>query len=173
MTDDLIHKGFSLQEVSTNDLNAYIDIKRTCCKKYVDEYNGGWLEDIQMIIITDNFHKMKKCTCFQKILLYDTIVGFFTFNEQSDRIGEISLQLTQAAQGKGIESFYLSQITSLSKAADKPVFLHLYKSDPVHERYKEFGFKIYDQSRTHYLISYNQNAANKERLFDHTAVPII
>ncbi|GLC80896.1 hypothetical protein [Lacrimispora brassicae] len=160
LTGDLINKGFSLQAVNTNDLEEYINIKRTCLKKYIDEYNGSWIEDIQIIINTDNFHKMQTCTCFQKIRLYDTVVGFFTFNEQADRISEISLHLTGLAKYKGIESFYLSHITSLSKEKDKPIFLIVYKSDSVQELYKEFGFKVYDQSRSHYLMSFNQNDTN-------------
>lgn len=160
LTDDLIRKGFDLQDVDENDLEKYINIKRSCCKKYVDEYNGGWIEDIQIIINTDNFHKMQKCTCFQKVLLNHGTAGFFTFDEQADKFGSVSLQLMESARYKGIEVFYLSHITSLSKAADKPVFLNLYKSDPVQDICKQFGFKIHDQSRTHYIMSFNQNNTN-------------
>ena len=159
LTDDLINRGFSLHDVNENDLERYINIRRACYKKYVDKYNDGWIEDIQVIIGTDNFHKMQKCTCFQKVLLNNRIVGFFTFNEQADRFGSISIQLIKSARYKGIEAFYLRHITSLSREADKPIFLNLYKSDPVQNLYKQFGFIIYDQSRTHHLMSFNQNGA--------------
>lgn len=160
LTDDLINNGFSLQDAGKDDLERYIDIKRACCKKYVDEYNGGWIEDIQVIINTDSFYRMQKYTCFQKILLHDKVVGFFAYNEHADRISEISLQLIEDVRNKGIESFYLSHITSLSKDTDKPIFFNTYKSDPIQEIYKKFGFKIYDQSRTHFLMSFNQNDVN-------------
>ncbi len=103
---------------------------------------------------------MQKYTCFQKILLHDKVVGFFAYNEHADRISEISLQLIEDVRNKGIESFYLSHITSLSKDTDKPIFFNTYKSDPIQEIYKKFGFKIYDQSRTHFLMSFNQNDVN-------------
>ena len=160
LSEDLIAKGFSLQDADENDLKKYIDIKRTCHKKYVDEYNGGWIEDIQIIINTDSFHRMLKYSCFQKILLYNTTVGFLAFNELPDKISEISLQLTESARQKGIESFYLRHITILSKQVNKPIFLNVYKSDPVQELYKQFGFKIYDQSRAQYLMSFNQHNSN-------------
>lgn len=168
LTHDLINKGFSLQQVNTNDLEQYINIKRACTKKYVDEYNGGWIEDIQIIINTERFHKMKNMTCFQKILLRDTTVGFFTFQEQLDKIGEISLQLIQSAKHKGMEAFYLKHITSLSLETGKPIFLYMYKSDPANDLFKEFGFKIYDQSRTHYFLSFLPKDTDEE---NHTYNP--
>ncbi len=103
---------------------------------------------------------MLKYSCFQKILLYGTTVGFFAYNEQPDKIGEISLLLTESARQKGIEAFYLGQITALSIQVNKPIFLYVYKTDPVQDLYKQFGFKIYDQSRTHYLMSFNQDHTN-------------
>ncbi len=159
LSDGLINNGFSLQDVNENDLESYINIRRDCLKKYVDDYNGGWMEEIQVIIGTDNFHKMQTYTCFQKVLQNHRIVGFFTFAEQADRFGSIALQLMKSVRHMGLEAFYISCITSLSREADKPVFLHLYKSDPIQGLYKQFGFIIYDQSRTHYLMSFNQNAA--------------
>jgi GNAT superfamily N-acetyltransferase len=160
LSEDLIGKGFSMQNVDKQDVEKYIDIKRICHKKYVDEYNDGWIEDIQTIINTDSFHRMLKYSCFQKILLYGTAVGFFAYNEQPDKIGEISLLLTESARKKGIEAFYLGHITALSGQVSKPIFLYVYKTDPVQDLYKQFGFKIYDQSRTHYLMSFNQDHTN-------------
>ncbi|MBW4843980.1 MAG: hypothetical protein KZY87_00140 [Lachnospiraceae bacterium] len=160
LSEDLNGKGFSLQNVDIKDLEKYIDIKRICHKKYVDEYNDGWIEDIQIIISTNSFHRMLKYSCFQKILLYGNTVGFFAFHEQPDKIGEISLLLTESVQQKGIEAFYLRHITTLSRQVSKPIFLYIYKSDPAQDLYMQFGFIIYDQSRTHYLMSFNQGHTN-------------
>lgn len=160
LSEDLIGKGFSLQDADENDLEKYIDIKRTCHKKYIDNYYGGWIEDIQVIINTDSFHRMLKYSCFKKVQLYNATVGFFAFNELPDKISEISLLLTEPVRQKGIEAFYLRHITTLSKQVNKPIFLYVYKSDPVQELYKQFGFKIYDQSRAHYLLSFNQDNTN-------------
>ncbi len=58
LTEDLIGKGFSLQDTVENDMEKYLDIKRTCHKKYIDEYNDGWIDDIQIILNTAGFHRM-------------------------------------------------------------------------------------------------------------------
>lgn len=47
LTKELIKQGFSIQNVTIDDLDNYISIKRACFKKYVDEYYGEWIEDIQ------------------------------------------------------------------------------------------------------------------------------
>ena len=167
LSEDLIGKGFSLQDTVENDMEKYIEIKRTCHKKYIDEYNDGWIDDIQVILNTAVFHRMLKYSCFKKILLSNTIIGFFAFNELPDKICEISLYLTRPAQLKGIEAFYLKHITTLSKRVNKPIFLFVYKSDPILEIYKQFGFKIYDQSRAQYIMSFNQDDTNdRNNLYD-------
>ncbi|WP_312430086.1 hypothetical protein [Lacrimispora sp.] len=160
LSDELIGKGFSLHGAVENDMEKYIDIKRICHKKYIDEYNDGWIDDIQVILNKEGFHRMLKYSCFKKILLLNTIIGFLAFNELPEKICEISLYLTGPAQLKGIEAFYLKHITTLSKQVNKPIFLYVYKSDPVQEIYKQFGFKIYDQSRAQYIMSFNQDDTN-------------
>lgn len=155
LTVELINQGFSLQDVSIDDLGNYIDIKRVCYKKYVDEYYGGWIEDIQIKMNTDAFNDMMKETCFQKLLLNNIPVGFFAYNELDDKIEGISIQMLEVSQRKGIGSFYLQYITSLSKKANKPVFLKVFKSNPAQNLYKRFGFDKYCETETHYLMRYN------------------
>lgn len=155
LTVELINQGFSLQDVSINDLGKYIDIKRICYKKYVDEYYGGWIEDIQIKMNTNTFNDMMKETCFQKLLLNNVPVGFFAYNELDDKIEGISIQMIELSQRKGVGSFYLQYITSLSKKENKPVFLKVFKSNPAQNLYKRFGFDKYSETETHYLMRYN------------------
>lgn len=156
LTDELIHRKFSLQDVTDEDLNDYISMKRACFKKYVDQYNGGWMDDIQTVINTDSFKRLLNSACFQKILLDNATAGFFSYGEQAGKIDGISIQIAEPARNKGMGSFFLDHVTSLSRQTDKPAFLITYKSNPVQSLLNRFGFKIYDESRTHYLMSYNQ-----------------
>lgn len=155
LTKELINQGFSLQKVTIDDLDIYIDAKRTCYKKYVDEYYGGWVDDIQIKMNTDIFNDMLKETCFQKILLNNAVAGFFAYHEQEDKIDGISIQMIEAAQHKGIGSFYLKHITSLSRKSNKPMFLKVFKSNPAQKLYMRFGFEIYGENETHYLMKYH------------------
>jgi hypothetical protein len=76
LTAELINQGFSLQDVNIGDFGSYIDVKRACYKKYVDEYYGGWIENTQIKMNTDAFNDMMEETCFQKLLLKNIPVGF-------------------------------------------------------------------------------------------------
>lgn len=155
LTDELIRQGFLLQNVNINDLDRYIDVKRTCYRKYVDEYYGGWIENIQIKMNTDVFLDMINNTCFQKILLNDLTVGFLSYDEEVDRIEKISIQMIGIAQHKGIGSLYLQHITMLSKETKKPIFLKVFKSNPAQNLYKQFGFETYVETSTHYLMKFN------------------
>ncbi|NMM61976.1 GNAT family N-acetyltransferase [Clostridium sp. P21] len=155
LTEELINQGFSLQDVIIDDLGDYINVKRVCYKNYVDEYYGGWIENTQIKMNTGAFNNMMKETCFQKLLLNNLPVGFFAYNELDDKIEGISIQMLEVAQCRGVGSFYLQYITSLSKKANKPIFLKVFKSNPAQKLYKRFGFNKYSETETHYLMRYN------------------
>ena len=155
LTAELINQGFLLQEVRLDDLGSYIDVKRVCYKKYVDDYYGGWIENIQIKMNTNVFNDTMKETCFHKLLLNNVPVGFFAYNELDDKIEDISIQMVEVSQRRGVGSFYLQYITSLSEKVNKSVFLKVFKSNPALNLYKRFGFEKYSETETHYLMRYN------------------
>ena len=86
---------------------------------------------------------------------HNVTVGFFSYNELEDKIEGISIQMIELAQNKGMGSFYLQFIISLSQKTNKPIFLKVFKSNPAQNLYKGFGFEIYCETETHYLMRYN------------------
>jgi ribosomal protein S18 acetylase RimI-like enzyme len=151
---NLTDKGFALFAVKESDLPDYLFVKKYCYKKYVDEYYGGWIDDMQIDMNTDIFEKTIKQTCFQKIMLYNKTVGFFGYNELEDKIGGITIQMIKEAQNHGLGSYYLEYLLLLSAKSNKPIFLKVFKSNPAQNLYKRFGFEIYDETSTHYLMKY-------------------
>ena len=151
---DLINKGFSLSKVNNSDLLDYLLVKKKCYKKYVDEYFGGWIDDVQIEKNTTVFNNMNNQSCFQKILFNNETVGFLAYDEQEDKIDGISIQIIEKAQNKGVGSFYLNHITLLSKKNKNPIFLKVFKSNPAKNLYERFGFIIYDETFSHYLMKY-------------------
>ncbi|MDK2952604.1 MAG: hypothetical protein PWQ77_2269 [Kosmotogales bacterium] len=155
LSEELKNKGFSLSTVSKNDFEDYLNVKRSCYKKYVDEYYGGWVEDFQIKMNGDSFRKTLKISCFQKILLDGSIVGFWGYDEMEDKINSTSIQLIEKAQNKGVGSFFLKELVSLSDRTNKPIFLRVFKSNPAQNLYKRFGFIIYDEIPSHFLMRYD------------------
>ncbi len=155
----LISRGFRFDEVTEYDLDAYLNVKRSCYKKYVDQYYGGWVEDIQIEMNTDIFVKTRKQSCFQKILLNDETVGFLGYDEQEDRIDGITIQMVEKAQNKGVGSHYLEQIMRLSNESNKLIFLKVFKSNPAQKLYERFGFVVYSETASHYLMRYSPKSS--------------
>lgn len=155
LTFELKNKGFSFCDVELSDFATYYNISRTCYEKYVDEYFGGWVEETQIKMNTDAFNNEMKETCFKKLLLNGSIVGFLAFDVHDDKIDGIMIQMIEYAQNKGIGSFYLSHIVSLSNQQNKPIFLRVFKTNPAQNLYKRFGFEVYDETHSHYLMRYD------------------
>jgi len=155
LSRELIDKGFSLVNVVESDLADYINIKKICYAKYVDEYFGGWIDDIQVEKNTRSFNKTNNQSSSMKILLNNETVGFFGYDELSDRIDGITIQMTDKARNNGVGSFYLDHIISISNKDKKPIFLTVFKSNPAQNLYKKYGFKTYDESSSQYMMRYD------------------
>ena len=154
LSQHLLNKNFTLSATANADLQDYIAVKKHCYEKYVDEYYGDWVDDVAIEINTKAFNKMIAATCFQKILLFDKAVGFWGFDELSDTIDSVTIQLITEVQGQGLGSCYLEQLVELSTRTNKSTLLKVFKSNPARKLYERFGFKVYDETVSHYLMRY-------------------
>lgn len=155
LSDVLIGEGYTIEPVVEGDLEQYIKIRKEFLKPFVDQYYGGWVEEIQMIIADDLFHRSRKDACFWSVRLNGIITGFLTYKEQPDQITDVSVTLSESGYVKELLNNFLDFITQLSDETKKPVLLMVYQSAPFADLYGEHKFVIYGTSRTHYLMSYN------------------
>lgn len=155
LSEDLIREGYTIEPVAKEDLDQYIKIRKDFLKPLVDQYYGGWVDEIQMIIADDLFHRSIKDACFWKVGRSGITTGFLTYKEQPDQITDVSVTLSESGHVKGLLNEFFDFITQLSDRTKKPVLLTVYQSAPFAELYREHGFTIYGTSRTHYLMSYN------------------
>lgn len=155
LTSDLKNKGLSLCDIELSDFETYYNVSKMCYEKYVVEFFGGWIEENQIKMNKDAFiHEMKE-TCFKKLLLNGSTVGFLAFDVLEDRIDGVMIQMLAEVQNKGIGSFYLRHIVSLSNQQNKPIFLRVFMSNPAQNLYMRFGFEVYDKTISHYLMRYD------------------
>lgn len=152
-------KGFKLMTVHAADLKAYMYVKKVCYKQYVDTYYGGWDEDVQTRLNTEAFYKMMQTSFFMKLLQNAVTVGFLAYDEQKDQIAGMSIQMLETARGQGVCSCYLESVTALSARQQKPAFLKVFKTNPAQRLYKRFGFRIYDETATHYRMRYDPQSS--------------
>jgi len=144
----LVQLGFALAAVNDEDYHDYFAVKKACYSTYVDEYFGGWIDEIQREMNAAQFQQAKMRSCFAKILLHGKTVGFFSYNEHEDKVDGISIQMLKQARNHGLGSFYLKHILSKNKQIELTVF----KSNPAKELYARHGFVIYDETASHYFM---------------------
>ena len=154
LNEKLMAQGFALAEVKDSDLDIYIEIKKLCFEKYVDQYFGGWVDEVQREMNSKAFEVSKEESCFKKILLQGKTVGFFSFNEGTDVIDGLTIQMLPEARNFGLGSWYLKYLTDLSEHTGKIVILKVFKSNPAQQLYIRHGFGICDDLKAHYLMKY-------------------
>jgi len=114
LTSAIDKMGFRLIDINESDLEDYIYLRRTVYKKYIDENNdyfGEWDDKFS----SDEFYYKIKLTFFKKLLLNDEIVGFMNYDHKKDKINDVTIYLTDKAQGKGIGTIFISNLIKLSK----------------------------------------------------------
>ena len=155
LSDDRICEGYTIEAVGEEDLDQYVKLRKEFLKPFVDQYYGGWVDEIQKIIADDLFHRSRKNACFWSVRLNGIITGFLAYKERPDQITDVSVTLPESGHIKELLDDFLDFITHLSDGTKKPVLLMVYQSAPFVELYEKHGFIIYGTSRSHYLMSYN------------------
>lgn len=145
---------FSFEIVSENDLAAWIDSKRACYKNYVDQYYGGWNDDVQTQLNTNSFVKAQEMAVFRRIVVADQTVGFCGYDIKPDRIDGITIHMYEHIRNHGIGSYFLRQVMEQSNACMIPAHLKVFKTNPARKLYERFGFCVYDESDSHYFMKY-------------------
>ena len=147
------NKGFTLCDVSADDVHDYVRIMRLCLKPYIDEYPGIFGKWDEETVAKDFTDKMGR-TFFQKLLLHDETVGFLVYNVQKDVIDGISINLVEKTQNKGIGSAYLKHIIGLSEALGVPIHLYVMRANPAQHLYARFGFEVCDSQEAFIQMKY-------------------
>ncbi len=157
LVPELTEKGFALCPAEDTDLDDFVRIKMTCYRKYVEAFYGYWDETDQIQRNTELFYKTLSFTNLTKILFHESTVGFFSYDVRDDRIAAVTLQMTEEVRNLGMGSFILRHILGLGKQIGKPVYLRVYKTNPAKRLYERFGFTVYDETDSHYMMCCTTN----------------
>lgn len=152
---------FDFETVSKSDLPQWIESKKACYKDYVDQYYGGWIDAMQERLNTESFEKALQMSYFRKIVLCGETAGFCGYDEQADRIGGITIHMYEFARNRGIGSNFLLHLTDHSRNTGKPAYLKVFKTNPAKLLYEKFGFSVYDETSSHYLMVFRPSTDTK------------
>lgn len=150
---DIESMGFRLADINEADINDFLQVHILVNKKYVVEHKaflGEWNDENVYIDFNCKMHS----TYFKKVLLYDETVGFLGYNQTEIQIDDISIQMIEKAQNKGIGSTFLLYLIQLSAEINKPLCLKVIKTNPAQNLYIRLGFEVYSETEVFYYMRY-------------------
>lgn len=151
----LASQGIRFENVAPDDLITWLESKKECYRSYVDQYYGGRIDDVQNRLNTKSFTDACAMSFFRKITLEGETVGFFGYNETQDRIDRVTIHMYEHARNHGIGSYFLHELTELSKSSGKTIYLKVFKSNPAQALYQRYGFHTYDETSSHFLMRFS------------------
>lgn len=152
---ELLAQDIRFEAVSADDLFAWLETKKECYRAYVDEYYGGWIDEMQIQLNTASFAKALGLTCFRKIIHNNATVGFFGYRVLPDRIADVTIHMCESSRNKGIGSCFLHFLTDVSRKSGKPIYLKVFKTNPARHLYARFGFHIYAETESHFQMIFD------------------
>ena len=139
----------TFRKYKSSDYEFIYNLKKICYKKYVDEFFGGWNEEIQRKMYEEFI--LEKRNDIRLLYVNDNLVGFVDGrNKDKYSYEQGNICLLPEFRGKGIGSWYLNEVIKNHK--NKDIYLRVFKSNPAQNLYKRFGFEIYDETKSHYLM---------------------
>ena len=80
-------------------------------------------------------------------------------NKDKNSYKQGNICLLPEFRGKGIGSWYLNEV--IKKHKNQDIYLRVFRSNPAQNLYKRFGFEIYDETKSHYLMVRKKELNNK------------
>ena len=140
---------YTLRKYKASDYDFVYDVKKLCYQKYVEEYFGGWDDNVQRKMFDDLMKQDAKHTYI--INVENRPVGFFSDGEDTpEGYHPNNLCLLPECRGKGIGSDILNNV--FAKHKNQNIYLKVFKSNPAQNLYKRLGFEVYDETKSHYLM---------------------
>ncbi len=136
----------TFRNIKTEDFDFLWRLKNAALKDYVAQ-TFGWDEEYQARRFEREFS-----TENGKIIVVDgKDAGLFWVNEKKEETFLVSIHLMPEFQNKGIGT---KIIGDLLEHSEKPVTLQVLKVNPARKLYERLGFKVYDETATHFLMKF-------------------
>lgn len=148
LSDELTRKGFALCPVTDADLPAWQENKKMCFREYVDRWYGGWDDEVQLRLNAATFEKSRRLSVFRRIALHGETVGFLGFDESETEITGLLIHMAPRACRLGLGSWFLREVRTIGK----PATLKVFRDNPARRLYERHGFRIIDETATHYIM---------------------
>ena len=138
----------TLRDAIERDLEFLYELHRETLKEYIDQ-TWGWDENWQQAHFRDRFDLSRKSIIQQD----GNPIGCLAVLDEGNHIYLSYIALKPALQNKGIGTMLIQDVLERGQRANKPVTLKVLKINPARKLYERLGFKVTQESETHYFMT--------------------
>ncbi len=131
------------------DYEFVYEVKVDALKEYVT-LTWGWDENVQRKFHQENFNPSE----LQIICHEGRAVGFLAIEDVDEEVKLNEINLMSNFQRLGIGTGIILEILQGAAEKRKPVWLQVLKVNPAIRLYERLGFKVYDETDTHYQMKF-------------------
>lgn len=134
----------TFRKIRTEDFEFLRRLHRAALKDYIAQ-TWGWEEEYQ----EQRFKKEFDPNDGEIIVANGEDAGFLWTKEKETETFLVSIRLLPDHQNKGIGT---KIILDLVERSTRPIRLQVLKVNPAKNLYERLGFKIYEETKTHFLM---------------------
>ncbi len=132
------------RQITNNDLEFLWKLHNLALKDYVAQ-TWDWDEDWQRLDFTEKFNPADG----KIIVVVGVDAGFWWTIERETETLLVSIRILPEFQNRGVGTKIIKNLLNESK---NPVRLQVLKVNPAHRLYERLGFKIFDETETHFKM---------------------
>lgn len=144
--------NYNLREISWLDKEFIYQVKKESNYMYIEKI-WGWDEDYQI----QDFNTDFKLSDYKIIVLDNTDIGFLQLEEFNNNLNITEIHIISEYRGKGIGSQVINDIIMDEKNNNKTISIACFiLNQKAKNLYERLGFKIMNETETHYLMQYDK-----------------
>lgn len=136
----------TFRQATQDDIPFLVSLRRATMKEHVERAGREFDELEQRARVLYRFD------CAEIITMNGENVGLLKVARDQDPWALIQIQLLPAYQGRGRGRQIIETVLAEAQAADKPVVLDVFITNPARRLYERLGFRIVGQGRASLLM---------------------
>ena len=127
------------------DYDWLFKLKVVCMRPYIEAVYG-WDDGIQKTFFDEDFRPHD----IQIITLGGADAGMFEASHENEEFFLRRIEIHPQYQRLGVGSTIIRKMLRRASVAGEPVMLNVFKVNPAKNLYKRLGFRVFNETETHY-----------------------
>ncbi len=140
---------FELRPSTPDDLEFIWQLEKLTMREYVEQTWGEWQDEVQKKRVQENFGLVWHP---QIILVKDECAGAYCVERKGENLFISNINILPNYQRQGLGSEIIRSVLEQGQQLNLPVTLRVLKVNPARHLYERLGFKIFEETDTHYMM---------------------